>query len=150
MNGAPEPAAGAPRWPLATVGALVEGPSGNVLLVRTRKWRGAWGVPGGKIAYGETMVAALRREFEEETGLTLRDIRPGPLQEAVLSEEFHVPAHFVLLNFFARTDDEVVRLNDEAQDYAWVSPRDALAMPLNGFTRVLVEAFLRERGETDA
>jgi 8-oxo-dGTP pyrophosphatase MutT (NUDIX family) len=146
----PEPPGGASRWPLATVGALVEGPSGRVLLVRTTKWRGSWGVPGGKIAYGETMIAALRREFEEETGLTLHDVRPGPVQEAVLSEEFHLPAHFVLLNFFARTDDEMVHLNDEAQDYAWVSPREALAMPLNSFTRVLVEAYLRHLAEGDA
>ncbi|MFO7544472.1 MAG: NUDIX domain-containing protein [Trueperaceae bacterium] len=150
MSGPSQPAQRPPQWPLATVGALVEGPSGRVLLVRTRKWRGTWGVPGGKIAYGETMVAALRREFEEETGLTLHDVRPGPLQEAVLSDEFHVPAHFVLLNFFARTHDEVVYLNEEAQDYAWVPPREALSMPLNSFTRVLVEAYLRHQGEASA
>lgn len=131
--------------PQVTVGALVEGPSGRVLLVRTRKWRGAWGVPGGKIDFGETMVGALEREFLEETGLEVVDVRPGPVQEAVLSDEFHVPAHFVLLNFFARVGREDVRLNDEAEAYAWVSPQEALTMPLNSFTRVLVEAFLRER-----
>lgn len=146
---ASEPAKRPSAWPLATVGALVEGPSGRVLLVRTKKWRGTWGVPGGKIAYGETMEAALRREFAEETGLTLFDVRPGPLQEAVLSDEFHVPAHFVLINFFARSHGEDVRLNDEAQDHVWVSPREASTMPLNSFTRVLVEAYLRHHDEGD-
>jgi hypothetical protein len=33
-----------------------------------------------------------------------------------------------------------VRLNDEAQESRWVSPRDALAMNLNTPTRVLLEA----------
>ena len=35
------------QFPLATVGALVTNPEGKVLIVRTRKWRGSWGVPGG-------------------------------------------------------------------------------------------------------
>ncbi len=143
----PQDTGGRMTRPLATVGALVEGPSGRVLLVRTRKWRGAWGVPGGKIDYGETMVHALEREFLEETGLEVFDVRPGPVQDAVLSDEFHVPAHFVLLNFFARSSREDVRLNDEAEAYVWVSPQEALTMPLNSFTRVLVEAFLRQHAD---
>lgn len=131
--------------PLATVGALAVGPSGRVLLVRTHKWRDSWGVPGGKIDYGESMCAALRREFREETGLEVRDIRWAPVQEAVESDAFHRPAHFLLLNFVARTDREDVVLNDEAQEYAWVEVDDALRMDLNAFTRPLVE-FFGERG----
>lgn len=149
MSSAPEGGKAPDRWPRATVGALVEGPSGRVLLVRTHKWRDTWGVPGGKIAYGETIEAALLREFAEETGLALRDVRPGPLQEAVLSDEFFVPAHFVLINFFARSDTEVVRLNDEAQAFVWVTPEEALSMRLNTFTRVLVQAFLDDGHDAD-
>lgn len=134
-----------PEHPLATVGALVEGPGGRVLLVRTHKWRNAWGVPGGKIAYGETMLAALRREFREETGLAIHDVRMGPVQEAVESDEFHRPAHFLLLNFLARTDRERVQLNDEAQEHAWLAPADAEGLPLNSFTRRLLD-FYREVG----
>lgn len=48
-----------PKHPLPTVAALVSGPSGRVLLVRTTKWRGLWGVPGGKIEWGEPLEAAL-------------------------------------------------------------------------------------------
>lgn len=128
--------------PLATVGALVVGPSGRLLLIRTHKWRDRWGVPGGKIEYGETMAAALRREVREETGLELDDIRWAPVQEAVESPAFHRPAHFVLLNFVARSASERVRLNDEAQAYAWVEPEEALRMDLNEPTAVLVRHFL--------
>ena len=39
-----------PQFPLATVGALVSNPEALVLIVRTGKWRGTWGVPGGKVA----------------------------------------------------------------------------------------------------
>jgi ADP-ribose pyrophosphatase YjhB (NUDIX family) len=134
-----------PRRPLATVGALVVGPTGRVLLIRTHKWRERWGVPGGKIEYGETMAAAVRRELREETGLELADIHWAPVQEAVESLEFHRPAHFLLLNFVARSGSEQVRLNDEAQTFAWVDPKEALEMDLNRPTMVLVRHFL-ERG----
>jgi len=64
--------------PVATVGALISNPEGQILLVRTHKWGHTYGIPGGKIEKGETAVAALRREIREETGLvrgTLTDWR---------------------------------------------------------------------------
>jgi len=131
--------------PLATVGVLVVGPSGRVLLIRTRKWKDRWGVPGGKIAYGERMADAARRELREETGLAIRDLRWAPVQEAVRSPEFHRPAHFVLLNYVARSDSEAVTLNEEAQAHAWVTVEEALGMDLNRPTRVLVEHY-RQHG----
>ncbi|CAN5854275.1 NUDIX domain-containing protein [soil metagenome] len=129
--------------PLATVGALVVSPAGRLLFVKTHKWKGSWGVPGGKVDYGETLQEALKREFLEETGLTLQDIRWGPVQEAVDSDEFYRPAHFILLNFIARSDSEEVTLNEEAEAYAWVEPEAADDYSLNTPTRRLLEFYRR-------
>ena len=135
----------APRHPLPTVGALVVGPSARVLIVKTHKWRGLWGVPGGKIDHGETMRGALEREFSEETGLTLTHVYWAPVQEAVHHREFYKPAHFILLNFIATTENEAVTLNDEAEAYAWVAPERALTYDLNAPTRTLVEFYVAHR-----
>lgn len=141
----PAPASAAPRRPLATVGALVVSPRERLLLIRTHKWRDRWGVPGGKVEYGEPLRQALQREFREETGLELFDVRWAPVQEAVESPEFHRPAHFILLNFVARSRHERVRLNHEAQRHAWLTLDAARELPLNTPTRRLL-AFYAVRG----
>lgn len=134
----PEPGV---AYPLVTVGALIVGPSGRVLLIRTHKWGDRWGVPGGKVDWGESLLDAVHREVHEETGLTLEEVRWGPTQEAVFHPEFHREAHFVLVNVIARADGERVRLNDEAQAFRWCDPAEAAALDLNEPTRKLIEHY---------
>jgi ADP-ribose pyrophosphatase YjhB (NUDIX family) len=144
---APDGAAPQPgrRYPLPTVGALIVSPRDRLLLIRTHKWGDRWGVPGGKVDWGESLLEAVHREVREETGLTIDDVRWGPVQEAVLHPEFHRPAHFVLINVVARSRGEEVTLNDEAQAYAWCTPDEAEALDLNEPTRRLL-AHYREHG----
>lgn len=133
---------GPSRYPIPTVGALVE-QAGRVLLVRTAKWRGLWGVPGGKVEWGEGLEEALRREFWEEVGLRLSRVRFALVQEAIFSQEFHKPTHMLLLNYFAEAEG-VVRPNEEILEWAWVKAEEGLSFPLNTFTRKLLERYLEE------
>lgn len=135
---------GESAFPVVTVGALIVDEIGRVLMVRTRKWSNLWGIPGGKVKYGETQEAALRREIKEETDLDLEDIRFVLVQDCIESTEFYRAAHFILLNFVARRiGTNPVRLNDEAQEFRWAPAREAMAMPLNRPTRVLLEAWAK-------
>ncbi len=127
--------------PLPTVGALVSH-RGRVLMIRTRKWSGKWGIPGGKIERGETAEQGLSREVGEETGLEVNNIRFVMMQECVDPAEFHRPAHFLLLNYTAEATGDAVVLNDEAEEFCWIEPRAALALNLNQPTRILLEAVL--------
>jgi len=132
--------------PVATVGALIHDGSGHVLMVRTHKWGDRWGIPGGKIERGEASTDALRREILEETGLALRDIRFALVQDCIDSPEFMRPEHFLLLNYVARatTTTTAVRLNDEAEEFRWITPADALALNLNQPTRFLLMEVLEK------
>ena len=132
-----------PQYPIPTVGALAE-KEGLVLLVRRAKWRGLWGVPGGKVAWGEALEEALRREFREEVGLALSQVRFALVQEAIFSPEFYKPTHMLLFNYFARAEGEV-RPNEEILEWAWVEPEKGLAYPLNAFTRALLVRYLEGR-----
>lgn len=124
--------------PVVTVGALIHDGAGKVLMLRTHKWGNRWGIPGGKIERGEPSVAALRREIREETALDVTDIAFTLVQDCIDSHEFERPDHFVLLNYIARATGTAVTLNDEAEEFLWLSPCDALELTLNHPTRVLL------------
>ena len=124
--------------PIATVGALIHDGAGRVLMVRTHKWGDRWGIPGGKIERGESSTAALQREILEETSLSLTDIRFVLVQDCIDSPEFIRPEHFLLLNYLARATTTAVTLNDEAEEFRWLSLTEALALDLNQPTRILL------------
>jgi phosphoglycolate phosphatase len=129
--------------PLATVGALIFNGAGEVLMIRTHKWSGLWGIPGGKIKWGETSEAALRREILEETGLKISGIKFVLVQDCIHSKEFYRDAHFVLLNYTCRCAGRPkVVLNEEGREFRWVSPAAALKMKLNKPTKILIRAVL--------
>ena len=139
------PPSGTERQPVVTVGALIYDSLGRVLMVRTHKWSGLWGIPGGKTKLGETSEAALRRELREETNLEIEDIRFVLVQDCIHSKEFYRDAHFVLLNYTcrcARGTEADVQLNEEAQEFRWLTPAQALDLPLNHPTRTLLEAVI--------
>jgi phosphoglycolate phosphatase len=133
--------------PLATVGGLIFNNAGEVLMIRTHKWSNLWGIPGGKIKWGEPSVNALRREIKEETGLGVTDIEFALVQDCIHSEEFYRDAHFVLLNYTCRcAGRQRVKLNDEGREFRWVPAGQALELPLNQPTRKLLLAVAGKRG----
>jgi ADP-ribose pyrophosphatase YjhB (NUDIX family) len=129
-----------PAMPVCTVGALVFNGAGKALMVRTQKWSGLWGIPGGKIKFGESSLDALRREIKEETDLEITKIQFVLAQDCIRSKEFYREAHFVLLNYTCQVKGaSEVRLNDEAQEFRWATVEEALRMELNTPTRILLK-----------
>lgn len=137
-------------WPIATVGGLVFRDDGRAYFVRTAKWSGRWGTPGGKIDYGERHLDAFVREIREETGIDTADPELVLVQDAVEEPEFVRPRHFLLLNMVGRAlplSDSVPeegRLNHESLEGGWFTLEEAAELDLNRPTRVLVD-FLRAR-----
>jgi len=131
--------------PIATVGALIFNSKNEALLIRTHKWSDLWGIPGGKIKWGETSEAALRREILEETGLKIADIQFVLVQDCIHSKEFYRDAHFVLLNYTCRCTVKKPRvtLNDEGREFRWLKPAEAGQLKLNQPTKILLEAVLK-------
>ena len=131
--------------PLATVGGLIFNNAGEVLMIRTHKWSNKWGIPGGKIKWGETSEAALRREILEETGLKISGIEFVLVQDCIHSKEFYRDAHFVLLNYTCRCagKNPRVTLNEEGREFRWLTPAAAKKLPLNAPTKILLDAVMK-------
>jgi nucleoside triphosphatase len=130
-------------FPEPTTGVFIFNPEGRLLLLQSHKWPGKYVVPGGHVELGETVEAAARREALEETGLAVRDLRLLVWQEFIYDPAFWKPRHFIFFDYACRTDSTDVILNDEAEDYVWVEARAALAMPIDNYTRVSIEEYLR-------
>jgi len=133
------------RYPEPTVGALIFNAQDKLFLMSSHKWRGKWVVPGGHIELGERMEDALRREIKEETNLEIRDLEFVCFQEFVYDKRFWKPCHFIFFDFACRTDATDVQLNDEAQEYVWVTLDDATKMPVEHYTAVAIREYLRKK-----
>lgn len=78
---------------------------------------GSWGLPGGKVEDGETLLAAIKRECQEEIGQFPDYIRMVPLEKFTSVDE-----KFSYHTFFCCIDQEFhPHLNDEHLGYAWIS-----------------------------
>ena len=80
------------------------------------KHPGSWGLPGGRVESGETLLEAMHRECQEELGSVPKYVRMMPLEKfttADLGFEYHT--------FFCTIDDEFrPLLNHEHIGYAWI------------------------------
>ena len=80
------------------------------------KHPGAWGLPGGKIEPGETIMDAIQRECREELGQMPEYIKLAPLEKFTTAD-----AGFAYHTFFCSLAHEFVpKLNDEHIGYAWI------------------------------
>jgi 8-oxo-dGTP diphosphatase len=65
-----------------------------------------WNVPGGKVEFGESIYAAVRREFHEETGLQAEIIGLFDVSEVVLPEKSY---HSITIAFSGRITGGQIR-----------------------------------------
>jgi nucleoside triphosphatase len=134
-------------FPEPTVGILVFNPRSELLLTKTHKWHGKYGVPGGHIELGESAIEAARREAKEETGLEIRNLEFLCWQECIYDEQFWKPHHFIFIDFTAKIDKDEVILNDEAEEFVWIDPQKALnEFDIDSYTAFSIRQFLSRTG----
>ena len=132
-------------YPEPTAGALIQDPEGRILLIKSHKFKDLYTIPGGHIELGETAEEALRREIREETGLEIIDVEFLLYQDFVFDDSFWKKKHFIFLDFACRTDCTEVVINEEAQEYVWTTPEEALTLPIDKYTARAIKALVSRR-----
>ena len=134
------------QFPEPTVGIFIFNQKGEILLLESHKWPGAYVVPGGHVELGERLEEAAVREAKEETGLDVYDLEFINFQQFIYDPAFWKQRHFIFFDFAAKTDSTDVVLNDEAQKYRWAEPEEALELKLDSYTRMSIEVYLKKIG----
>lgn len=132
------------QFPEPTVGIFIFNSKGEILLLELHKWPGAYVVPGGHVELGERIEEAAVREAKEETGLDIYNLEFINFQQFIYDPAFWKHRHFIFFDFAAKTDSMDVVLNDEAQQYAWFKPEEALKLQVNSYTRTSIEIYLQK------
>lgn len=106
-----------------SVGALIFCQSTNrylFLLRNGNKFDGTWGISGGKIEQDETVIAALRRELEEEIKLKLTNEKIIPLETYTAENNYFCYHTFLIII----KSEFIPTLNNEHRGWAWTKIED--------------------------
>ena len=104
-------------WVEVAVGVLIR-PDGQFLLTSRpagKVYQGYWEFPGGKLESGESVEQALRRELQEEIGITIADVHPWKV------EMVDYPHALVRLHFCKVYEWTGELQMHEGQSFAWQS-----------------------------
>ena len=122
---------------------VIEDSEGRILLQKRSDFD-LWGVPGGAPETGDTILAAIIREVEEEVGLIVRDPQPFGFASDPAFETIRYPngdrcQYFVMLFHTRQFEGHAHVADEESLEVAWFAP-DALPDMLPNMRRTL-EAF---------
>jgi 8-oxo-dGTP diphosphatase len=104
---------------LDVAAGVIVAPDGRVLLGQRpegKPWSGWWELPGGKLEAGETVLEALKRELQEEIGITITEATPW------VSYVHAYPHTTVRLAFCRVTAWDGTPRGLENQALTWVEP----------------------------
>ncbi len=112
----------------------------RILLVRRARSpaKGFYSLPGGRVEFGETLHTALHREVDEETSLRIeiadlagwREVVPGTAGGG----------HYLIMSFAARWIAGEPVLNDELDDFRWLTPDAIGDLKVTGGLQEVIQA----------
>ena len=114
-----------PASPLVGVGAVIFDHLGRVLLIQrgTEPHKGRWSIPGGLVELGEPILDALRREVQEETGLSVEPKAVVEVVDRIYTEGDgngkRIRFHYVVIDYWCRVLNGEAKSDSDAAAVSW-------------------------------
>lgn len=117
------------------------------LLLQLRNDSKNWGLPGGLMDLGETVVESVQREALEETGLSIKNLQlfgifSGPIFEAKYPNGDETSS--VAMGFYTNVFEGIITESDESLKIKFF-PLSNLPENMNNFQRLFIKGFLEFR-----
>lgn len=142
-----DPAAPVPNSLVVATSAVVTDERGRILMQR-RADSGNWALPGGAMEITESLVQAVVREVEEETGYTVEVTGLVGLytdaRHVIAYSDGEVRRQFNV-TFTARLAGGELRKSDESIEVAWIDPDELPTMPMHHTQRLRIAHNLERR-----
>jgi len=134
----------APGRPQLAVSAVIFR-DGQFLVVRRANvpGRGLYSVPGGRVEHGETLHQAVAREVREETGLVIDIVGFAGWREVLPDPVAGRTGHYLVISFAAHWRAGEVTLNEELDDFRWITPDGLGELPTTQGLAEIVDAARR-------
>jgi len=129
----------------SVVAPIIINDEGKLLLMTSPKWNNRYIFPGGHIEYGETISQAAIRETKEETGLDVEALYLVDIGTMINNPEFfRKKAHFIYHRVVCKViGGEMNTDSEETTTLVWVTPEEALKLPLATGLDVSINNYLR-------
>jgi ADP-ribose pyrophosphatase YjhB (NUDIX family) len=118
----------------------------EILLVKTHKWGDRYSIVGGKVRRNERLQETLLREVKEETKLRGEvGAHICTFDQIKNSGYYQKGTQHIFVDNIVQVKSKKVVLNDEAQDYIWALPSEALEqLDIEPNARTTVELYQKQ------
>ena len=106
--------------------------NGEILLLHRQDHKpegNTWGVPAGKVDEGEKILETMIREIQEETGFQLSSSQLSYFEKIFVKYSEYDFVYYIF-HIKLGQKQEVVINHNEHKNFKWISPKNALNMPL--------------------
>lgn len=116
-----------PDRPIVAVSAVVVNQEKKVLIVRRAKspGKGLWSLPGGAVKLGEKLEDALKREIQEECGISIEIKKLIDAFDRILfDEKNNIKYHYVIIDYLCFTEENKIFPATDVDGYAWIKQNE--------------------------